>query len=178
MLTENLVEVFRYEITKNMIDPLLLLGAQGHRSRHGTSVSPELGGVPNGRKAAEADRTIPKSALGVICGTGAPSDPLVSRSTPLMYVSKYSSWCDSPARRGAAALFVQPDPSALPLDEVVFDFQSDHGAEARESEHHQADESPIAQATTRCTSFFLPPLTFSVRINGNTIQQGARPPPQ
>jgi hypothetical protein len=54
-----------------------------------------------------------------------------SRSTSLMYVSKI--FVKVVIRRHVvtlAALFVQPDPSAPSLDEVVFHFHSDRGADA------------------------------------------------
>jgi hypothetical protein len=54
-----------------------------------------------------------------------------------------------------AALFVQPDPSAPSLDEVVFEFPSDRGAKARERTYPQADESSIVQAQHTMHLFFL-----------------------
>jgi hypothetical protein len=73
-----------------------------------------------------------------------------------------------------AALFVQPDPSAPPLDEVVLDFHGDRGADAGEGEHHEADESAIAQAHHARQLFFLAALELYRSRSRNTIEQRAR----
>ena len=72
------------------------------------------------------------------------------------------------------ALFVQPDPSAPSLDEVLLDFHADRRANAGEGEHHEADESAIAQAHHARHLFFLAALDLYRSHQGNTIEQRAR----